>query len=288
MRFLSTLLVASLATLGLAAPNPQRGSWYVGKYPNKSVDPSNDASPFGKIAGEYIIVLNSSVTTDEFDAIEGWTTEVFRRNLQKRGGVGFRGIKHKWRGGRGRFNGYSGQFDDDTIAEIKSHSEVQYVEQASRVTIQEYQLGAPWGIARVSKAYNDLTTEGGARYNFDRSSGNGATVYVIDTGINVDHVEFEGRAIHGAALIEGSPLTDAHGHGTHVAATIVGKTYGVAKRATVVNLRVLDDKGTGSNADVVEAIDWALKHAEENNVKVPIINMSLGMSSLLYSLIQPS
>jgi subtilisin family serine protease len=105
------------------------------------------------------------------------------------------------------------------------------------------------------------------------SAGQGATVYVIDTGIRLRHKDFGGRASHGRDFVQNDRTAqDGHGHGTHVAATAVGTTYGVAKKAKVVAVRVLDDAGAGTTAQVIAGIDWVTRHAR----KPAVANMSLG------------
>lgn len=102
-------------------------------------------------------------------------------------------------------------------------------------------------------------------------------MYIIDTGIRTTHVEFEGRAVWGANFISGSPNTDEYGHGTHVAGTVAGKTFGVAKRATVVAVKVLDKTGSGTMSGAILGINWAVNNAKSLGIaKKAVINMSLG------------
>ena len=134
------------------------------------------------------------------------------------------------------------------------------------------QLRAPWGLARISHRYS-----GSSDYYYDSTAGASVLVYVIDTGIRTTHVEFGGRAVWGANFITDSPNTDEHGHGTHVAGTVAGKTYGVAKRATVVAVKVLDKTGSGTMSGVILGMSWAVKDAQARGVaKKAVVNMSLG------------
>jgi subtilisin family serine protease len=115
---------------------------------------------------------------------------------------------------------------------------------------------ASWGLSRIS--FNgDIST--GLRQSFyydtDKFSGAGTTVYIIDTGILVTHVDFENRASWGIAIAPGGNV-DGNGHGTHCAGTAVGRTYGVAKAANVVAVKVLGATGSGTWADVAAGIDW--------------------------------
>ena len=118
---------------------------------------------------------------------------------------------------------------------------------------------------------------------YDDSAGEGVTAYVIDTGVNINHVEFGGRAEWGTT-IPNEPDEDQEGHGTHVAGTIAGSTYGVAKKARIVAVKVLGPKG-GTNSDVIKGIEWAVNaHRRESSNNDPsfkgsVANMSLGGSN---------
>jgi len=128
--------------------------------------------------------------------------------------------------------------------------------------------GATWGITRTSE--KALNPDGLYKY-VDTADGTGVTVYVIDTGIYIQNVEFENRATWGTNTVD-SKTTDGNGHGTHCAGTIGGKTYGMAKQAKLVAVKVLSDSGSGSNAGVISGINWAV-----NNKKGPSVgSMSLG------------
>ena len=113
------------------------------------------------------------------------------------------------------------------------------------------QTGATWGLGSISHTDPDSTS-----YVYDTTAGSGVTVYVVDTGIYTDHSEFGGRAKWGANFISGSVNTDENGHGTHCSGTIAGSTYGVAKEANLVAVKVLDANGTGTNSDVISGIQW--------------------------------
>ena len=87
--------------------------------------------------------------------------------------------------------------------------------------------------------------------------------YVIDTGVNIHHEEFEGRAVWGATIPYGDPDEDGNGHGTHVAGTIASKTYGVAKKAKIVAVKVLRSNGSGTMSDVLKGVEWAAEATEK-------------------------
>jgi subtilisin family serine protease len=129
-----------------------------------------------------------------------------------------------------------------------------------------------WGLDRIDQDKLPLNLD----YNPNKKyNGSSVRVYVLDTGINTEHEQFEGRAISGINTVDQSGNThDGHSHGTHVASTVAGKDVGVSK-ATVVAVKVLNDDGVGSGASVIRGIDWAIKDATENG-HCGIISMSLG------------
>ena len=105
------------------------------------------------------------------------------------------------------------------------------------------------------------------------SGGRGVTVYVIDTGVRITHRDFGGRARYGWDFVDGDrSASDGNGHGTHVAAIAAGARYGVAKRASVVAVRVLDDSGAGTTSQLIAGIDWVTRHAH----RPAVANLSLG------------
>lgn len=165
--------------------------------------------------------------------------------------------------------GYAGKFAPQTLDSIRASPEVAYVERDQRVYTQDNfhgvddalasdshistELGAPWGLARIShRAQLHLSTF--TKYLYDDRGGEGVTAYVIDTGINVDHVEFEGRARWGKTIPKNDVDKDGNGHGTHCAGTIASRKYGVAKAAEVVAVKVLGSNGSGSMSDVVAGV----------------------------------
>ncbi|KAJ3224113.1 serine protease [Clydaea vesicula] len=187
--------------------------------------------------------------------------------------------------------GYVGTFHDDELDEIRRSPEVAYVERDSVVYAlnPEVERDAPWGLARVSHREHPSKVEE-HHYTYQADVGDGVTIYIVDTGVNIDHEDFEGRAIWGATIPEGDADIDGNGHGTHCAGTSAGKTYGIAKKAKVVAVKVLRSNGSGSMSDVVKGIEWVSKHhkqlVEEYNAKVAageqpkkiksVANMSLG------------
>lgn len=129
------------------------------------------------------------------------------------------------------FLGFTGQFTKPAIELLRRNPLVDFIEEDSVVHTNEFDIekGAPWGLARVSHR-QPLSLSSFDQYLYDTEGGEGVTSYVIDTGINVKHTEFDGRAIWGKTIPTGDDDLDGNGHGTHCAGTIASKDYGVAKR----------------------------------------------------------
>lgn len=183
----------------------------------------------------------------------------------------------------GLYSGYFGYFLDETIELIRRNPLVEFVEKDSRVFASEFetQNGAPWGLSRISHR-EPLNLGSFNKYLYDTDGGEGVTSYVIDTGVNVDHVEFEGRAKWGSTVPQGDEDVDGNGHGTHCAGTIGSKSYGVAKKADIVAVKVLRSNGSGTMSDVVKGVEYAanahVKASKESKkgFKGSTANMSLG------------
>lgn len=151
--------------------------------------------------------------------------------------------------------------------------QVDYIEQDATITIQATQEDATWGIARLSSQ-----KPGGTTYTYDDHAGEGTCAYVLDTGIDVKHPDFEGRATWAKNFADKND-GDAQGHGTHVAGTIGSKTYGVAKKTKLFAVKVLGDDGSGSTSGIIAGIEYVAKDSKERDCpKGSVANMSLGGS----------
>lgn len=165
-------------------------------------------------------------------------------------------------------NGYVAELSDKEAEQLSADNRVIYVEQDSEVSIDATQTGATWGLDRIDQ--RDLPLNG--TYNYT-PTGSGVNAYIIDTGIRRTHSDFGGRAFAGYdAIGDGQNSNDCNGHGTHVAGTVGGTTYGVAKSVRLYAVRVLDCSGSGSNSGVIAGVDWVT----QNHVKPAVANMSLG------------
>jgi len=211
------------------------------------------------IPGAWIVRLNPDVAIAK--AVENAENTAAINTTYAYGFPGFKGFA---------FEG--SEADVDAI--IDSMPNVISVEPDSVVSIGALttQASAPWGLARISHRARGATT-----YIYDTTAGSGTYSYIIDTGINTAHRDFGGRATAGANFIAGETAQDANGHGTHVAGTVGGTTYGVAKRTNLIGVKVLGASGSGSNSGVLAGIDWAVSNARTNGrTSRSVINMSLG------------
>lgn len=166
--------------------------------------------------------------------------------------------------------GFSGRLSAATIEEFRRNPKVKYIEQNQVVQIVATQSNPTWGLNRIDQA--NLPLDQSYIYN---TNGSTVTAYIFDTGVRSDHVEFGGRVTGGFSAIALEPTPeDGNGHGTHVAGTVGGTTYGVAKSVNIVPVKVLGAAGSGTNAGVVAGLDWAVSHHGQG---VPAVgNMSLG------------
>ncbi|MET8830306.1 S8 family peptidase [Streptomyces sp. NPDC004610] len=166
-------------------------------------------------------------------------------------------------------NGYTATLSADEAARLAADPSVAAVEQNQTVKVDATQTNAPWGLDRIDQTSLPLN----GTYTYPDSAGGGVTAYVIDTGVRITHQQIAGRASYGYDAIDGDTVAaDGNGHGTHVATTIAGTTYGVAKAARIVAVRVLDNGGSGTTAGVIAGVDWVTR----NHSGPSVANLSLG------------
>lgn len=169
-------------------------------------------------------------------------------------------------------NGFEVRLPEQAAKRLAAHPAVAYVEQNHTVEIQATQTNPPWGLDRIDQRNLPLNST----YNYT-STGTSVDVYIIDTGIRTSHSDFGGRAVDGYDAIDGSlPASDCNGHGTHVAGTVGGNRYGVAKNVRLIAVRVLNCSGSGTWAQVIAGVNWVTSHHQAG--KPAVANMSLGGS----------
>jgi len=203
----------------------------------------------------YIVVFNDDVPESEID---GESEKMCGSSNSKKE----RTFKHA-------IKGFTGRLTAAAIEEFRRNPRVKYIEQNQVVKIVATQNGPTWGIDRIDQANLPLSTT----YTYNT---NGSTVdaYIFDTGVRSDHTEFGGRVVGGFSAVSTEPTPeDGNGHGTHVAGTVGGTVYGVAKGVTIIPVKVLAANGSGTNTGVIAGLDWAVAH---HNSRPAVGNMSLG------------
>ncbi|KAG0277599.1 subtilisin-like serine protease [Linnemannia exigua] len=141
------------------------------------------------------------------------------------------------------------------------------------VRLNYYSLKAPsWGLSRIATRRRDIQKD----YTYMSTAGNDVDVYIVDSGVYSEHSDFENRASTIANFVTSETQGDTCGHGTHVAGIVAGRRYGVAKRARILAVKVLDSEGQGSTSQVLAGINFVINHAVNNPNPKKVINMSLG------------
>jgi subtilisin family serine protease len=207
------------------------------------------------------------------DAIRGEYIVVMEQNAPKKA-VDDAKQKARNEGGRIRFTydtalpGFAATLPPRAVEALRSNPNVAYIEADQRLELTATQSNPTWGLDRVDQ--RNLPLSSSYTYN---ATGSGVTAYIIDTGIRSSHSDFGGRVAGGyTAISDGQGTNDCNGHGTHVAGTVGGTTYGVAKSVTLKPVRVLDCGGSGTNSGVIAGVDWVTG----NKSGPAVANMSLG------------
>jgi subtilisin family serine protease len=197
------------------------------------------------IEGSYIIVLNEGANPRSVAAIAGVEPVFVYENA---------------------LNGFSATLNQGQLNALRHNPNVAYVEQDQVMTAEATQSNATWGLDRIDQRY--LPLDGSYSYGY---TGSTVRAYIIDTGLDAGHAQFEGRAQNVYDALGGNG-NDCNGHGTHVGGTVGGKTYGVAKKVMLRGVRVLGCDGSGSTSGIISAVDWV----RANRINPAVANMSLG------------
>ncbi|KAM5354150.1 hypothetical protein ACJ41O_000800 [Fusarium nematophilum] len=244
-----TVLLGAIASFALAAPVAQ------------------DNGPVPDVADRYIITLKSDISQDKVESHLNWVEDVHKRSLNRRDLSGVEKVYNIE-----DFHAYSGTFDSDTIEELKKSPDVVDIEPDQIYTLDAFvtQSGAPWGLGTVSSR-----TSGSTTYRYDDSAGRSTYAYVVDSGIRITHNDFGGRAVRGYNAAGGT-FDDTFGHGTHVAGTIGGSTYGVAKSTNLVDVKVFIGRQS-TTAIILDGFNWAVNDiTSKGRAGRAVINLSLG------------
>ncbi|KAL7274358.1 hypothetical protein RUND412_002743 [Rhizina undulata] len=268
LRTLTVLLSAS--SLALAYPRQ--------RFPRHNNETGLDETPGSGGSWNIIVDENDPRTVDELLADAG---------LNKTD------LKYVW--DNGAFKGFSGSFSTHCVSKMSNMTGIKHFEPEMEIKLHGVVMDATWGQQRISQkamlgsvySQTELTAWNYTYqfYGATESLGKGVDIYIIDTGVNVDHIDFDGRAKFGFAF--DSNYTDTVGHGTHCAGTAGSSTFGVAKAANIIAVKVLSDT-SGSTSDIISGIDYVItQHASRSNDSDfvgSVASMSLGSTGIASSL----
>ncbi|PYH45950.1 S8 family peptidase [Aspergillus saccharolyticus JOP 1030-1] len=227
------------------------------------------------IPGKYIVTFKLGTDDATINEHTAWATNLHKRHLEGRSLTEHDlpvGIERYYK--INKFAAYAGSFDDATIAAIRQHVDVANVEEDQVWYLDGLitEHNAPWGLGSISHRGQTSTD-----YVYDDSAGLGTYAYIVDTGILTTHSEFGGRVLL-AYNAAGGEHIDGVGHGTHVAGILGGQTYGVAKRSSLVSVKVFVGESSSTSV-ILDGFNWAANDiVTKNRTNKAVINMSLGGS----------
>ncbi len=247
MKKIAVFLTVGLFCLMFFASTPTRSESQKGKVHKNP----------NKIENSYIVMLDDSVVGEKgaYSIASYVADDLAARHKGK--------IKRVY---KHAVNGFSIEMSEADAEAMALDFRVAVVEEDGVMTADATQTNPPWGLDRIDQ--RNLPLNATYVYNW---TGSGVRVYVIDTGIRTAHTQFGGRASNVFDAFGGNGQ-DCNGHGTHVAGTVGGSTYGVAKSALLRGVRVLNCSGSGSTSGVIAGVDWV----RQNHIAPAVANMSLG------------
>lgn len=255
--------VLLLASCGQSATKPSSAS------PDLAVSRRGDTAPLlgtansNAIAGQYIVVFSEGATGVGGNLSAQSIGSLIRTLRLDPQGVTVQNVY------RQALDGFAAKLSVQNVQTLRADPRVKYIEQDQLMYATATQSGATWGIDRIDQ--RSLPLDGS--YTYDSASS--VSAYILDTGINVNHTSFGGRAVWGINETGDGQNTDCQGHGTHVAGTVGSSTWGVAKDVKLVAVKVLNCQGSGSNSGILAGMDWAAANGSGRKV----LNMSLGPRS---------
>jgi len=210
------------------------------------------------IDSQYIVVFKKDISLDIFENQINNARTVYGEKL-----------RHVY---RHALKGFSAHLIQTELLQLRKNPFVDFIEgdQIVQAAACSTQPSGSWGQIRISQENVDLTKN----YAASDKGGDGVVAYILDTGIMLGHTEFQGRAKFGFKAENQWSETDKNGHGTHVASTVGGKLYGVAKKIDLIAVKVLDDNGSGSWSGVIAGLDYVVVEYQTNK-KPSVSNLSL-------------
>ncbi|KAF9652705.1 peptidase 1 [Thelephora ganbajun] len=215
---------------------------------------SEELLPVKRAEGEvlkdsYVVLLNDGPGVESMDTI---AQEIPSSNITDRWSI---------------VNGFAATLTEEDLTKLRARKDILSISENASVKNTAKQTNAPWGLQRIS--HREPVTPKDPflltyTYIYDDSAGAGVDIYIIDTGIQIDHPAFGGRAHWGATL-----------HGTHCAGTAASQPFGVSKAANLIAVKVLGDGGFGWWSDVISGVDWVATHAASTG-RPSVASMSLG------------